>query len=95
MLSLQTCRKLLTGECEEVEDTQLTVVRDQLYELARLTLKQFENRRASFNSVLGAFGQSEKEVIEERAAVLEFEGNLEREVAERIAVSQAIEEWEN
>lgn len=95
MLSLQNCRKLLTGECEEVGDSELMLVRDQLYDLARLTLEQFVNRRASFNSVLESFGQSEKEVIEERAAIMEFEGNLEREAAERIAISRAIEEWEN
>lgn len=95
MLSLQNCRLLLKGDSEEVEDTDLTVIRDQFYELARLTLEQFVNRRASFNSVLESFEETEKEAIEERAAVLEFEGNLERETAERIAISQALEEWEN
>jgi len=95
MLSLQNCRKLLKGEREELEDTELTLVRDQFYELARLTVEQFANQRAAYNSVLESFEPTEKEVIEERAAVLEFEGNIERETAEKLAITQAIEEWEN
>lgn len=99
MLSLDDCRTLLNRDGEELNDADLADLRDQLYSLASLTVERFSRieckEGATFKDALALFGQSERETIEERAAVIEFEGKLEREVAERSAISQAVEEWNN
>jgi hypothetical protein len=99
MLSLDNCRTLLDRDGEELNDADLATLREQLYSLATLTVEVFSRSEsqqdASFKDALALFGKSERETIEERAAVMEFEGKLEREIAERSAISQAVEEWNN
>lgn len=99
MLSLDNCRTLLDREGEELNDADLATVRDQLYSLATLTVEVFSRiesqQDASFRDALALFRKSDRETIEERAAVMEFEGKLEREIAEKSAISQAVEEWNN
>ena len=99
MLSLDNCRTLLDRDGEELYDADLTTLRDQLYSLASLAVDRFSKIQCkpsvTFKDAVALFEQSERETIEERAAVIEFEGNLEREIAERRAISQAVEEWNN
>ena len=101
MLSLENCRGLLSSDSEEaLEDRDLELLRDQLYCLARLSVEAFsavgnENHSSTFHDALTSFEQSERESIAERAAVIEFDGNVTREAAERIAVSQAVQDWNN
>jgi hypothetical protein len=99
MLSLENCRTLLDCDGEELNDVDLADLRDQLYSLASLTVERFSKiefkQAATFDDALEWFGESERETIEERAAVIEFEGKFEREIAERSAISQAVEEWNN
>lgn len=100
MLSLENCRSLLGSDSEGLEDRDLELLRDQFYCLARLSLEAFSNvgdekQSPTFHDALTLFGQSERECIEERAAVIEFEGKIARETAERIAVSQAVQDWNN
>jgi hypothetical protein len=100
MLSLENCRSLLGADSERLEDGDLELLRDQLYCLARLSLEAFsivgdEKQSSTFHDALTLFEQSERECIEERAAVIEFDGKIARETAERIAVSQAVQDWNN
>jgi hypothetical protein len=99
MLSLDNCRTLLDGDDEELNDVDLADLRDQLYSLASLTVERFSKIECkpgtTFEDALEWFGESERETIEERAAVIEFEGKLDRQIAERSAISQAVQEWNN
>lgn len=99
MLSLDNCRRLLDEDGEALNDADLATLRDQLYSLASLVLERYSRseckNNATFKDALAVFGPSERETIEERAAVIEFEGKLEREIAERTAISQAVEDWTN
>jgi len=98
MLSIQSCRKLLAGEA--VSDEDLLLLRDQMYALAKLALDRFQSDRlskqpANLADALCFVGESDRMAIEERAAVLEFEANLKREDAERLAIAHAIKDWSN
>lgn len=99
MLSLDHCRTLLGRDSEELDDADLATLRDQLYSLATLSVERFSRiegeESATFKDALALFEQSERETIEERAAVIEFDGKLKREIAERSAISQVVEEWNN
>jgi hypothetical protein len=100
MLSLDNCRSLLNSHSEEPDDADLESLRDQFYCIARLGLEVFarvgrEKDASAFHDALTSFEQSERESIEERAALIEFEGKIDRERAERIAISQLIKDWNN
>ena len=100
MLSLENCRSLLSSDSEALENRDLELLRDQLYCLARLSVEAFSNvgdekQSSTFHDALTLLDQSERESIAERAAVIEFDGKVARETAERIAVSQAVQDWNN
>jgi hypothetical protein len=98
MLSLDNCRDLLGCDGEELDAADLESIRDQLYSVARLTLERSptsSGQESTFKDALTFFPQLERESIEERAAVIEFEGKLRREVAEKSAISQAMQDWNN
>jgi len=98
MLSLDNCRDLLGCDGEELNDADLQSVRDQLYSVARLTLEKSpisSVEESTFKDALAFFPQLERESIEERAALIEFEGKLRREVAEKNVVSQSMQDWNN
>ena len=100
MLSLENCRSLLGNDSEGLDESDLELLREQFYCLARLSLEIFSNvgnqgQASAFQDALISFEQSERESIEERAAVIEFDGKVTRETAERIAISQAVQDWNN
>ena len=87
MISLERCRKIL-GSSNKITDDDLATLRDQFYCLASLALEE-RDRQKKFLKVNG--GVIDRDALEERAAIIEFEGNLSREEAEDYAVAQAIE----
>ena len=100
MLSLENCRSLLGDDSERLEQSDLELLREQFYCLARLSLEMFSNvgnqgPSSAFQHALTSFEQSDRDSIEERAAVIEFDGKVARETAERIAISQAVRDWNN
>ena len=100
MLSIENCKRLLGSEVARLSEDELLSIRDQMYSLAGLVIDRFVRRSDSQplaidDHLSGILEEQQREVLEERAAVLEFEGNLKREVAERLAVEQAIEDWSN
>ena len=75
------------ADCQ-LTDKELEQLRDQFYCLASLALEE-RDRQKKFLKVNG--GVIDRDALEERAAIIEFEGNLSREEAEDYAVAQAIE----
>lgn len=86
MLSLQRCRGLLTGDARADSDDQLEATRKQFYDFGRLVARAAlqEQRFAQATSRLG---EEERADVEERAAIMEFDGRLSRKQAERLALS--------
>lgn len=93
MISLERCRKVL-GPNNAVSDENLAALRDQLYSFAELAL-DIRDRRSDFH-VASAFeqiasSQEDPDVLRERAAIIEFDGDVSRDEAERMAVGLSLE----
>ena len=98
MLSLLKCREILCCESPE-SDSDLEILRDQLYGLARVVVEALpRNRRrnpvykapdepAGFPDALAMLPEAERYEVEERAGIMEFDGGLDRDTAEREAIS--------
>jgi len=100
MLSLANCRELLGVESAKIVDEEMEALRDQLYSLANLSLKDFQAKgksrsSCSFRLSLGQCFEESRIEVEERAAVMEFDGNLSRDEAERAAIAGAVKDWNN
>lgn len=94
MLSLERCRKLL-GPSNSVPDEKLATLRDQLYCLAEIVLDLRDSRQKLDQTVDGAFEQvassrEDPNSLRERAAIIEFEGNISRDEAEHLAISTSL-----
>lgn len=93
MISLERCRKIL-GPNNPVSDENLAALREQLYSFAELALDIRD--RSSDSPVASAFDQiasshEDPDVLRERAAIIEFDGNISRDEAERMAVGLSLE----
>jgi hypothetical protein len=100
MLSLQRCREILAGN-NDLDDNDLEHLRDQIYGLADVITDQIKhsmpnragayqrgpvNQKNGFAAALRVLTDEEREEIEERAAIIEFEAGANRDEAERRAV---------
>jgi hypothetical protein len=100
MLSLENCRNLLGRHGDELDDADIKALRDEFYSFATLSIEVFSSvgygkKSSTFHDALALFEESQRDYIAERAAVIEFEAKIERETAERIAIGQAIKDWNN
>ena len=84
---MRQCRALLGADAVE-SDSDIERLRDELYEVARVwidgAMTMFEVPSAEPPAVLT---EDDRIEVEERAAVLEFEGGLSRVEAERAALT--------
>ncbi len=79
MLSIQRCREILGADAPDSNEG-IEALRDELYVVARVWLEAGSPRAA-----LSALAQTtaDPEALEERAAIMEFDGGLSRAEAER------------
>ena len=89
MLSLERCRKVL-GSGTKLSDEDLAALRDQFYCLASLALElRDQQKKSALETPDGSL--IDRDALEERAAIIEFEGNVPRDEAERSSVALALE----
>jgi hypothetical protein len=91
MLSLEYCRKIL-GANLAISDEELVTLREQLYSFANLALETRDSTSTSVKPLevsfeLLASSHDDPETLRERAAIIEFEGNVLRDEAERMVVT--------
>ena len=91
MISLERCRKIL-GPNDSVSDENLAALREQLYSFAELALDIRDRKQASVLPSTSAFEQlaneqDEPDILRERAAIIEFDGNVSRDEAERMTIN--------
>ena len=86
MLPLQRCRELLGDP--DISDSQLEAAREQLYLLARAACAAYASAGLTFDEAVGEVDADERVSLEERAAILEFDANLPRSIAERRALTE-------
>jgi len=94
MISIEHCRKVL-GPRNGLSDESLATLRAQLYCFAELFL-DVRDRQQTSDLELTAFEQvanspEDLEALRERAAIIEFDGNLSRDEAERMAITISLE----
>ena len=97
MLSLDSCRRILGSECV-LSDQDIECLRDQLCDLAAVTIEGIEEQSQVSGALTGNEAQLEmipeddRYEVEERAAILEFLGGKSRSDAEQLALQQYLEE---
>ena len=89
MVSLARCREILGAEAEVLDDGSLRQLRDALYGLAGGVLDA--QIQEGLPSLMLAKARNtaptvDWEAVEERAAIIEFDGEVPRDVAERMAI---------
>ena len=94
MLSLERCRKTL-GDSAPPADEDLERSRRDLYALAQVTVSAFGTRHAvgqpqRLKEALRLVPNHEQETLEERAAICEYDGGLDRDDAERAVLSDYV-----
>ena len=94
MLSLEQCRKVL-GNGAPPADEDLERIRRDLYALAHVAVSAFGShhtvdRPEPLKAALRLVPDHEQEALEERAAIREFDGGLDRDDAERAVVSDYV-----
>ncbi len=91
MLSLERCRKLLGTE-NSLPDESLVTLRDQLYCLAELVLDLRGSEQKLSDSAFEQIARSREDpdALIERAAIIEFDGKVSRDEAERRAISMSL-----
>jgi hypothetical protein len=98
VLSLQKCRSLLGTDCN-LTDAQLEQLRQQLYAFSEVAIGAFHAQRQGpksngseakgVSALLTQVPEDERQQVEERAAILEYEAGRKKAEAER----QAFGEW--
>jgi hypothetical protein len=92
MLTLLRCRQLLGAAGDELTDAQVKQVRDEMYAMAQSVLISAGARRCGNTAgpalVWRLVSGGRREALEERAAILEFDAGLSRDIAERAAFTQ-------
>jgi len=101
MLSVTNCREILGADSAKISDAEMEALRDQLYYLATVTVNTLQSNRGSsnaFSNLRLSLKQCLADTcieVEERAAVMEFDGKLSRDQAERAAIAAAVKDWNN
>jgi hypothetical protein len=90
VLPISKCREAL-GQTSTLTDSQIRDLRAELYPLARAIMAAYlVGRRAGeapSAQVLGALAPDLQVDVDERAAIMEVDGGLERDAAERSALA--------
>src|SRR5262245_5078699 len=90
MLATSRVRELLGATAKDLSDAELTELARGMYVLARHALGEYRRGHripaSQEASALAAVPELEREAIEERAAVLEFDAKMPRDTATRLAL---------
>lgn len=87
-LSLASCRRHLGTACAHMSDAEVTRLRDQIYEVAHSIFAIHPDSAARVEwSALHRLSSEDREAVEERAAVLEFDAGMTRTQATRTAMA--------
>ena len=87
MISLHRCREILGSKAS---DSDIEQVKEMLYTLAHIAVDVYTHPQnipvSDFKAALGQLSPGARDDIEERAAIREHDGSLDRDSAERHAV---------
>jgi hypothetical protein len=87
LLSVSVCRLKLGSLAEGMSDSTVGNLRDQLYALAGACRTLQASTARDFRAAINSLDPATRDELEERAAILEFDGKLCRPAAEASALS--------
>jgi len=87
MLSIGRCRELLGDDLRDRTDGEVAGLLDELYAVARAVAAQVPDPDVR-RRVWSELPADERADIIERAAIMEYDGGLTRDAAERAAIAQ-------
>lgn len=90
-LTVAECRQRLGDDAPDLDDAQLLEVRDRLYDLAAVVLKRGRSLEDTTTKAVLALSPSDRHDVEERAAIMQYDGGLTRDQAERLALGQHLQ----
>jgi hypothetical protein len=85
-LSVTECRRLIGPQCP-LSDEELRRVREELYQLATILVQSYIGCRSA---AVGSLPKDYRIDVEERAAILEFDGKLPRACADALALRETL-----
>ena len=94
MLSIEKCRAHLPRAGEGLTDMEVERIRDGFVAIAGVVLERLKQPGAVVHmsgEVFGMVASDLREEAEERAAIMEFEGGLPRDRAERAALTEVLQ----
>ena len=95
MLSTKQARQLLGARSQDLPDREMERLCSDLAELARIALTTPRSpSNATFSGLRKQLPHAASEAIEERAAIMEFDGDLDRDTAERAALWDSLQSIE-
>lgn len=86
-LSLANCRHLLGDRGSNLSDSTVASLRDGFYDLAHLAVALRPRQSHADDTALRHLPSEDREAIEERAAVLEFDAGMPRRAATQAAIA--------
>ena len=87
-LSPARCRRLLDAAGADMSDAEVARLRDQMYDVVRSLVAVYPGSAARLEwSALDRLSSEDREAVEERAAVLEFDAGMTRTEATRTAIA--------
>jgi hypothetical protein len=89
VIDLRRCRGILGSDCS-LTDEQLELLRDQLAGLADIALEAARGLNGAtsvIDTVLNVATEAQYQEIAERASIMEFDGGLQRALAEKAALN--------
>lgn len=89
-LSIPKCRALLEEAADGLSDREVESIRDQFYGVVRAAANAQARVQTPFNRTIAQMSSAERDAVEERAAIVEFDGKLSRDEAERTALAALI-----
>ena len=81
------CRRLCPA-ANTLADHELKAIRDGMYEMAVMLIGAYQRSAPLAVAGIDAVPESDRFDVEERAAIVEFDCNLTRRQAERLAITQ-------
>lgn len=93
MVSIERCRQLLGASADAMQASEIEALRASLSDLAQAVYTLYGQKLSDTKvekGLLDSLPRDERVEIEERAAVLEFDGNMNRDHATRLAVMRHV-----
>lgn len=90
-LSVDRCRELLGDAGVGLSDDRVVEIREHLYTLAAvLTRSRATGLQLPYDAAVQAMSRERRTEVEERAGILQFEGGLPPDQAERLALGERV-----